>query len=199
MKRGIVVLTLCMTFLLVGCATEVKRVDTDTTIDLSGKWNDADSRMVADEMIQDSLDRPWLDKYKSAHNSKNPVVIVGTVRNRSNEHINTQTFVNDLERSLVNSGQVDFVASKTEREEIREERKDQATYASEETAKEHGREIGADFMLQGSINTIEDRIEGKRVMFYQVNLELIDLESNRKVWIGEKKIKKFIKQKRLGL
>jgi uncharacterized protein (TIGR02722 family) len=199
MKRVIVLAMLCMTLVVVGCTTEVKRVDTDTTIDLSGKWNDADSRMVADEMIEDSLDRPWLEQYRRGHSGKNPVVIVGTVRNRSNEHINTQTFVKNLERALINSGRVDFVASRTEREEIREERKDQATYASEETAKEHGREIGADYMLEGSINTIEDRVEGKRVMYYQVNLELIDLESNRKAWIGEKKIKKLIKQKRLGL
>ncbi len=149
-------------------------------------------------MIEDCLDRPWLETYKRGHSGKNPVVIVGTVRNRSHEHINTQTFVKDLERALINSGRVDFVASRSEREEIREERKDQAVYSSEETAKEHGREIGADYMLQGSINTIEDRVEGKRVMFYQVDLELIDLENNRKAWIGDKKIKKLIEQKRLG-
>jgi len=199
MKRIFVLLTVCLTLLFAACGTEVKRVETDTTIDLSGKWNDADSRMVADEMIQDSLDRPWLEQYRRGHSGKNPVVIVGTVRNRSSEHINTQTFVKDLERALINSGRVDFVASSSERDEIREERKDQAIYSSEETAKEHGREIGADFRLQGSINTIEDRVEGKRVMFYQTNLELIDLESNRKVWIGEKKIKKLIKQSRMGL
>ena len=150
-------------------------------------------------MIQDVVSRPWLGQFKSKSGDKLPVVIIGTVRNLSHEHINVQTFTKDLERSLINSGEVEFVASSSEREEVREERKDQATQSREDTAKEHGMEIGADFMLKGSISTIQDKEGGKTVMFYQVNLELIDIESNRKVWIGEKKIKKFIKRHRFSL
>jgi penicillin-binding protein activator len=183
----------------VGCATvKVDRVDVDQTIDLSGKWNDTDSRLVSEEMIADVLNRAWLGTYRSAHR-RNPVVIVGTVRNRSDEHINTRTFVKDLEKALINSGEVAFVASADERGELRDERKDQASHASDATAKEEGQEIGADFMLQGSINTISDRLEGKEVRYYQINLELIDVENNRKAWIGDKKIKKLVQRSRLGL
>ncbi len=180
-----------------GCSgRSVKRIDTESVVDLSGRWNDTDSRLVSEEMIQDCLNRPWLSRFASSHGGKPPVVIVGTVLNRSREHINVQTFTKDLERAFINSGQVDFVASKSERQELREERLEQASHASEATAKAAGEEIGADFMLKGVINTIVDQIGGKRVIFYQVNLELINLETNRKVWIGEKKIKKFIKQSR---
>jgi len=186
--------------LLTGCAsTSVKRVEVDETIDLSGQWNDTDSRLVAEEMIGDVLSRSWVQDFRLQHGGKAPVVIVGTVRNRSDEHINTRTFVKNLERELINSGEVDFVAASGEREEIRLERKDQAAHASEETAKEEGQEIGADFLLYGSINTITDRIEGKQVKYYQVNLELSNVETHRKVWIGEKKIKRVVKKSRLGL
>jgi penicillin-binding protein activator len=185
--------------LLYGCATvKVDRVEVDETIDLSGKWNDTDSRMVSEEMISDALKRPWIGIYRAGHRQLNPVVIVGTVRNRSDEHINTRTFVKDLEKALINSGEVAFVASAEERGEIRLERKDQASHSSETTAKEEGQETGADFMLQGSINTISDRIKGKEVRFYQVDLELIDIQSHRKVWIGDKKIKKLVKRSRFG-
>ena len=51
-------------------------------------------------------------------------------------------------------------------------------------------------MLQGSINTIKDEIKGKYVILYQVNLELIELESNLKAWIGQKEIKKYVKRSR---
>jgi uncharacterized protein (TIGR02722 family) len=184
--------------LLVGCASvKVDRMAVDETVDLSGRWNDTDSRLVSEEMIGDVLSRSWIDRYRVGQ-GKDPVVIVGSVRNRSDEHINTQTFVKDLERALINSGEVEFVAGSGQRGEIREERKDQAANASEATAKEEGEEIGADFMLQGAINTISDRIEGKEVKFYQVNLELIDIQSNRKAWIGEKKIKKLVKRSRFG-
>jgi len=187
-------------FMFSGCAsTKVERIDVDETVDLSGQWNDTDSRMVSEEMIKDVMSRSWLERYKRANRGHTPAVIVGSIRNRSDEHINTRTFVKDLERALVNSGEVDFVTSSGEREELREERVDQAAHASEETAKEEGQEIGADFMLQGSINTITDRIEGKQVKYYQVNLELVQIENHKKVWLGEKKIKKFVKQSRFGL
>lgn len=199
MKRhqaAIITLFLTLTFLMAGCgsAPVVQRKDVDTTIDLSGRWNDADSRMVSEEMIKDCLSRPWLQRFKIKQGGE-PTVIVGRIKNRSHEHINVQTFVKDLERALINSGQVQFVASKGERLGIREERKDMAKHASDETMKGPGQEIGADFMLIGVINTIRDDIGKKAVMFYQTNLELINLASNIKVWIGEKKIKKLIKKK----
>jgi len=200
MKKTILILVSCFLALLSGCATtSVDRVDTSKTIDLSGRWNDTDSRLVSDEMIGDALSRPWLKRFVRNNKGKLPTVIVGTVKNRSHEHINVQTFIKDLERALINSGEVEFVASKGEREELRDERKDQASHSSEMTAKSEGEEIGADFMLKGTINTILDKISGKSVMFYQVNLELIAIETNKKVWIGDKKIKKFIKKSRMGL
>ncbi len=196
-KYIVLALLICLMLVVSGCAG-VKRVEVEEVIDLSGRWNDTDSRLVSEEMIRDALNRPWLERFKIAHGGKPPVVIVGTVENRSHEHINVQTFVKDLERALINSGEVEFVASRGEREEVREERRDQAIHAAEETAKPMGEEIGADYMLKGSINSIMDKISGKAVIFYQVNLELIDLKTNKKVWIGEKKIKKYVKRRRLG-
>ena len=204
MKKQIAIIwfsfALILIFIVGGCAsTSVKRIEIDETVDLSGRWNDTDSRLVSEEMINDVMSRDWVEKFRRENKGNAPTVIVGTVRNRSDEHINTRTFVKDLERALINSGEIEFVASSGERDEIREERKDQASHASEKTAKEEGEEIGADFMLKGSINTITDRIEGKQVRYYQVNLELIHIETNKKVWIGEKKIKKVVKQKRFGI
>jgi uncharacterized protein (TIGR02722 family) len=182
---------------LTACGTKVTRMDVEEGKDLSGRWNDTDSRMVAEEMVSDCLERPWLNQY-SMKTGKIPDVIVGRVANRSTEHISTETFIKDLERSLLNSGRVAFVASSTERDGVREERADQAQHATQESAKAAGREAGADFMLIGSINSIIDR-EGKRqVVYYQVDLELIDMVDNRKVWIGNKKIKKFVERSKLG-
>jgi uncharacterized protein (TIGR02722 family) len=200
LRTGSLILLTGVLILSVGCAsTKVERQAVDTTIDLSGRWNDADSRMVAEEMIRDCLDRPWLEQFRDTHGGKRPTVIVGQVRNRSHEHINVQTFVKDLERSLINSGRVQFDASKGERVGVREERLDQAQHASEETMKGPGQEIGADFMLIGTINTIMDQEGRKTVMFYQTNLELVNMENNLKAWIGEKKIKKLIKKSKFKL
>lgn len=184
-------------FALAGCASETKvtRVDAGVVTDLSGRWNDTDSRMVAETMVKEALEYPWLNNFSQAHR-RQPVVVVGTVLNNSHEHINVQTFISDLERELTNSQKVTFVAGKGEREEIRTERKEQAVYAREETQKSPGKETGADYMMKGTIATILDEADGTKAVFYQVDLQLIDLESNAKVWFGQKKIKKVVEKKR---
>lgn len=191
--RGVLPLVLMLVFgiALSACATRVERIGVDETRDLSGNWNDTDSRLVSEEMVQDVLSRPWLNDFNRAHGDR-PTLIVGGVRNLSHEHINVNTFVNDLARELINSGEVNFVASAVEREQIREERADQARHATEESRKAMGRELGADFMLQGTINTILDTEGRRQVRYYQVDLDLVSLADNRKVWIGQKKIKKFV-------
>ncbi len=186
-----------MVGILTACATSVKRVSPDEIIDLSGRWNDTDSRLVAEAVVKDALTRPWVDNFVSK-NSKPPTVIVGTILNRSHEHINVQTFTKDLERELTNSGRVRFVAAKGEREELRQERAEQKKHSRKDTVKAPGREIGADYMLKGSINSIQDEEGGRKVVYFQVTLEMIDIEDNIKVWFGDKKIKKFVKKRRFG-
>jgi penicillin-binding protein activator len=178
---------------LPGCAgKQVSRVGTDTTIDLSGNWNDTDSRLVAEEMITDCLARPWITQHLQQSGGKLPVMIVGGVRNRSTEHIPVGTFLKDLERALINSGEVQVVADPTERGDLRLERADQWENASPETVKQLGQELGADFMLTGTIETITDEEGGEKVLFYQVDLNLSSIETNLKVWAGQHKIKKYV-------
>ena len=180
-----------------GCGTgkTVTRVEPGLVTDISGRWNDTDSRMVAETMVKQALGSAWLQTY-TRDKSRRPVVVVGTIRNRSFEHIDINTFINDLSRELTNSGKVTFVAGKDERKELREERREQAIFALEETQKAPGREIGADFMLKGSISSIPDEAEGVKAVFYQVDLEMVDLENNVKSWFGQKKLKKVVERRR---
>jgi len=188
---------LCLVAFLTGCATEkrVTRVDTGVTTDLSGRWNDTDSRQVAEKMVTEMMSRPWLENFTNRQHRK-PVVIVGNVENLSHEHINTRTFITDLEREMTNSQKVTFVADKAERQEVREERADQAVHSREDTQKAPGREIGADYMMKGRISTIQDEAEGTKAIYYQVDLELVSLADNTKSWYGQHKIKKVIERKR---
>ncbi len=189
----VALMALVLSLGIAGCSTEVTRMDANEVKDLSGAWNDTDSQQVSEEMIRDVLSRPWFNEFSRTQN-RQPAVIVGEVVNLSHEHINVNTFVADMERALINSGKVQFVASATERQEIRSERKDQDLNASEATRKPMGQEKGADFMLKGTINTIIDTSGKTQVRFYQVDLTLISLADNRKVWVGQKKIKKLVER-----
>ena len=192
MKKTVIVL--CFVVLgLAGCATEVIRKDTKDVVDLSGRWNDTDARMVAEEMVKTCTEGKWISQFNK-DKGRDPVVIVGTVTNRSNEHINARVFVEDLEMALVNSGKVKFVAAKDDRNEVREERADQQQNAAAETRARLVQETGADYMLQGGLNSVKDETRGQYVIMFQANLELIDLTTNEKIWIGQKKIKKVVKR-----
>jgi len=185
--------------LLVSCgpSQKVNRISSDRTTDLSGKWNDTDARLVAEEMIGNVTSSPWLERFLSKKDQR-PAVIVGKIKNNSMEHIDTEVFTKELEESFVNSGNVRVVANSEERQQVRNERMEQQSYSSYESTKALAQELGADFMLIGNINSIYDEaVDQKEVaVFYKVNLELVNVETNEKVWINSKEIKKFIERKR---
>ena len=193
-KLLIVLLALPLVF---ACGTKVKRVDTNLVKDVSGGWNDTDAQMVAQEMITDCLNSGWYTKFLT-RKGKEPVVIVGTVTNKTMEHINTGVFVEEMQRALINSGKVEFVASKDERGEVRNERLEQDEFASEATRKAFGQEVGADFMLSGVLQSVADQAGSKAVVFYQANLKLINIETNQIVWNGQKQIKKYVKRSKVS-
>jgi penicillin-binding protein activator len=166
---GIVMLT------LTACSTTVTQAPLEASADRSGGWNDTDSRLTAEALVKDALARPWSQRFAQVTGRK-PVVTVDTVLNRTQEPLNTQTFVKDLERALAQSGQVQFV-----------------------TAKPAGQEAGADFMLQGTISSLMDELDSTRAIFYQVDLEMIDIVSNVKVWTGQKKVKKVVERSKTTL
>lgn len=185
--------------LLCGCGTtRVQRMGPDQIRDISGYWNDTDSRLVAEAVVHQSLTSDWADAFQRRA-QRTPVVIVGNIRNRSSEHIPAETFIKDLERALVNSGRVRLVADSGQRVALREERMAQPEFSRPETVRRMAAETGADFMLLGSINTINDREGRREVRYYQVDVEIIDLESNEKAWMGFEKIRKYVRRARFRL
>ncbi|MBL7732367.1 MAG: penicillin-binding protein activator LpoB [Chitinophagaceae bacterium] len=194
MKKVILVsFTLIVSAGIISCSRKVTRIDPSEQVDISGRWNNTDSRLVAEDMIKDALSARWLTDHMAAKNGQRPVVIVGFVNNKSHEHIEAETFVKDLENSFVTTQKVRLVQGGKKREELRAEKADQQTNATTSSMKKFGMEQGADFILQGSINSIVDSHKRKKVTYYQVNLELTNIETNEVVWIGDKKIAKYIK------
>ena len=185
---------LMVAILLVSCAPKrkVQRIETNQTVDLSGRWNDSDSRSVSNEMINQLLHDQWISNYTKEYPGKRPILIVGLVKNKSHEHIDANTFIKDIEKAIIKDGSARLVQAGSKRNELRNERVEQQDYSSPETAKSWGLELGADYMLQGTINSIVDVYKKEKIVYYQINLELSHLETNEIVWIGEKKIKKYI-------
>lgn len=193
MKRTALLLSVTTFLFLASCSNRtVTRIDPATQIDLSGNWNNTDSRLTAKEITGQILNEKWISNHVSTKGKK-PVVIVGMITNKSHEHIEAETFMKDLEISFIESDKVGLVQSGKKREEMRAEKADQQTNASQSTMKKFGLEKGADYILQGTINSIVDAYKRQKTVTYQVNLELTNIETNEVVWIGEKKIAKLVK------
>ncbi|MDR2210086.1 MAG: penicillin-binding protein activator LpoB [Spirochaetaceae bacterium] len=176
------------------CGHSVNRVDANTQMDLSGDWNDTDLRLASDALIKACLATPRLSQFNPTR-GRLPVIIVGNFKNASDEHIDTSILSQRLEASILNSGKADFVASGELRQQIRGERADQQQgYTSDETMAQLGKEVGADFILTGSVKTIVDRYGKTATRSYFITAELTDITTSLRVWIGEyNEIKKVIK------
>lgn len=193
-KYFVLALSLSVASVLTGCVSStVERVDFDSQQDLSGYWNDTDARIVSNDLAEQLTDSSWYNRFIQ-ENDRKPVIIIGSIRNNTDEHINTSIISKKLEISLINTGKVLSVANSSERKEIRDERDDQQINASIDSAKNIGNETAADFMLRGDIKTIVDSDGLKSVRTYFVTAELVDIETNTKIWLGENStIKKVIR------
>lgn len=180
-----------------GCKSRtVTRVDPTEVRDLDFRFDEDDARETANTMIRDALSQGWIDNWMSKHDQR-PIMIVGTVRNETSDYLDSKLFTKQIERALINSGRVRIVAARDERGEIRDERRQGLDWSRTETVKQQAFELGADFMMIGRVGeNIERSRDGRqRIVYYQVNLEMIDMESNEKVWIGETQIEKRVRDR----
>jgi hypothetical protein len=177
---------------LMSCSRSVSRINPDQQIDLSGRWNDSDSRIVAQKMINDFLNSDKFKDYSKALNRK-PSIIVGLIRNKTSEHIDADNYIKKFELAIYNSGVADLVESDSFRDKLRQERAEQQDFASSNTASKWGMEQGANLMLFGEMTSETDTYNKRRVVNYVTTLFLTDIETNKRIWYGQEEIKKYIK------
>ena len=177
--------------------TTVARVDAGTQTDISGFWNDTDVRIVCEALINDFLNSPRVTQSINNMGGRTPTVLVGRFRNESSEHINTAIISSTMETVIFNTGKLDFVAGGDVRDELRTERQEQQTHASEATAATLANETGADFMLFGTVRSMVERAGNQTVRTYFVNAEITSVETNQRIWMAtNSEIKKVIVQPR---
>lgn len=161
-------------------------------VDLSGAWNDVDADQVAAAVIGEALADPWIAEWRRAHAGRRPVLRLYPIKNRTAGYIDYRSFTKQIERAFVRSGLVDVVASLEEARDARDERDDQAEHASDATAKAHGQETGSDFIVNGWILSQEDEAGKQRVQAYLTSVEIVETQTQRKVYLGQKRIRKLI-------
>lgn len=187
------ILTTLLILFFFSCQTRsVTRISPDTQIDLSGRWNDSDSRIVADKMISELLASGKFKEYANDHGKK-PAIVVGLIRNKTAEHIDADNYIKKLEVAIYNSNIATLVEAEEFRDKLRLERAQQQDFADPATVSQWGKEIGADLMLFGEMTSETDTNNNKRIVNYITTLFLTDIETSKRVWYGQQEIKKFVK------
>lgn len=157
------------------------------------KWSETDARKTATFLVESVLTRPWLTDYEGRHNQR-PVVIVADIQNRTDEHIDTKALTDFIQDELINSGKVRFV-NRERRQQILDEIQYQSSgVVAESSRAQTGRQIGAHFMLGGSLSSSVHTQGGLRTVTYQTTLQMTNLESAEIVWSGRKEVKKRFKR-----
>ena len=190
MRFGQIIILL---FIITSCSQRtVSRINPEDEINLSGRWNDTDSRMVATKMTTDFLGNEKYKEYAAALGKK-PAIIMGAIRNKTSEHIDAANYIKKFELAIYNSGVADLVESDEQRDKLRLERVQQHDFSDPATIAQWGKEVGANLMLFGEMTSETDVYNKKRVVNYITTLYLTDMETNKRVWYGQHEIKKFIK------
>lgn len=161
---------------------------------MNDQWSETDMQVSVKTMV-DSL---------VAHNSianakKMPIVMVTNLQNKTSEHIDTQSIMDMIRVELTNSGKVAFV-DKEAREDIANEYGYQNSgMVSEETKKSAGGQIGADFIINGRLDSIVQEVGKEKTVYYKLTLNMTNLKTGIVAWTNNKEIRKAYKKKSVGL
>ena len=161
---------------------------------LNDQWSETDMQNSV-KTIVDSL---------VAHNSianakKMPIVMVTNLQNKTSEHIDTQSIMDMVRVDLTNSGKVAFV-DKEAREDISNEYGYQNSgMVSDETKKSAGGQIGADFIINGRLDSIVQEVGKEKTVYYKLTLNLTNLKTGIIAWTNHKEMRKAFKKKSVGL
>ena len=184
---------------LVGCKSEwqIDREDPQDVADLDYRFDEDDARQIYRGMAADALSKPWIDEWMRGHEGARPIIVVGNVRNETEDYINPDLFTDPIREELLNSGRVRVFVEKDLRSELREERISTQEFSRPEYIRKVANEISADFMMVGAIKDQKERSRDlkKIINYYQTTLELIDVESGEVVWIQTEEIEKRAKRR----
>ena len=167
------------------CGTKVQYGDANAVETLTVDFGSTDLQMIAAKMVNSMLSSPVIQE------QHRPVVQVASVQNKTNEHIDTKAITDKIRTTLIQSGKVRFSAGESRDLVNRElEYQSGSGYVDSNTRKRIGKQVGSDYLLTGAVSSIKKR-RGKTVdVYYQITMNLVNLETGLIDWSDEKDIRK---------
>ena len=197
MKRHMMLLSIALVIIFSsGCAStpnvsygNPEQVETVTT-----DFGSTDLQMIAEKMVNSLLATPLLQS------GKRPVMYVSSVKNKTDEHIDTKSITDKIKVTLLKSGRVQFSAVSEANDEIIKQLEYQnlTDYVDPSTRKNLGKQVGADYFLYGEITSIKKRAGKVEDVYFKITLNLVNISTGLLEWADEKEIRKSAKRPLLG-
>lgn len=181
-RCGKILATVLMLSLLGACAS-TRTLDPDAEKHYDASYDFSDKKQIVDTLTQSLLSSPNVPT-----ETNKPIIVIYGIDNETSEHINTGGITDDIRLALIRSGEYRFVNRK-QRDNLQDEADYQyAGFVPPEQRVVEGRQLGADFILSGTLRSIEKkqprqiRLTKRELVYYSMNLELTDLETGEISW-----------------
>lgn len=167
--------------------------DPEEVILLDDKFNENDMQLMANTMVNSLIE------YEDIKNSTDrPLIMVGRVRNRTSEHVDMKAMTDKIRTALIRSGKFQF-SDKDAREELAEEYEYQTSgFVNPETAKSRGNQASVDFIITGDLSSNVQQVGKDKVVYYKLNVNLVDVDKNIIAWADEREVRKIYKKRRIS-
>jgi uncharacterized protein (TIGR02722 family) len=161
---------------------------------LNDQWSETDMQNVVKDLVASMMKHPAIRRAP-----RPPLVMATRLQNKTSEHIDTQNILDMLRVELMNSGEIQFV-DKAAREDIAEEYEYQNSgMVSETTRKGPGGQMGADFIINGRLDSIVQQAGADKTVYYKITMNLTNLKTGVIVWSNYKQIRKKFRERTVGL
>lgn len=199
MKKNLTLAALSLSFLAVtscGPKAFVKGQYDDVNREnlMNDQWSETDMQKAVADLVGSLMTSPSINQAK-----KMPVVMVTNLQNKTSEHIDTQSIMDMVRVELMKSGKVGFI-DKEARQDISDEYNYQNSgMVAEDSKKGPGGQVGADYIINGRLDSIVQEVGKDKSVYYKLTLNLTNLKSSMITWSDQKQIRKTFKKKSVGL
>lgn len=181
-----------------GCSTttvdygDAGAVETTTT-----DFGSTDLQQISAKMVDSLLTFPPIVEITD---KRRPIMFVDTIKNKTSEHIDTESVTDTISTKVLRSGKFRFVdMTKVEAVKKQIAYQNESGLVSETSAITMGRQLGAEYMMYGNLSSIVKRTGSDKDVYYKFTLKVMHLESGLVEWSDEKEIRKSAKKSLFGL
>nr|WP_231934206.1 penicillin-binding protein activator LpoB [Geobacter sp. DSM 9736] len=179
-----------------GCATSVQYGDAGSAKPLSTEFGSSDLQQIAEKMVDSLVAFPPVVEVTS---QRRPVITVDKVKNKTMQHIDTESVTDSIRTRLIRTGKFRFIDRTTDAAAVEEIKIQQESgLVDKNTAVDFGNQIGAEYLLTSNFSEIKQKASGVTDVYYKFTMNLKNLKTGILEWSDEMEIRKVAKRSMFG-